>query len=180
LNINSLYKLALGGAQAEENRLFHALAVRFRVFAAQRIRNDDDINDIVQNTLMAILKYYKTTEIEVSFQAWAYKILDRQIMDFLNKRKGLELKEDQFRERMSELNLSEKIDVNDLKYQLLKCLRKIYESNPRFARILNMHYQGYNTKEICEFMKISSANFYTILRRARSLLIYCLEKGDVE
>ena len=180
MTINDLYKLALDGGQEEENQLFRALAVRFRIFAAQRIRGDDDINDIVQETLMTILKNYRTTDIEVSFQAWAYKILERQIQAFQGNRARRQTRDNLLWEKIREIDQPEEIDIKALKDVLLKCLKKIYRSNLRFARILNMHYQGYTTGEICEALKITPANCYTILKRARSLLEYCLEKGDIE
>ena len=59
-------------------------------------------------------------------------------------------------------------------------VKKIVVVNNRFARILNFHYQGYAVVEVCERLRLTSTNFYSILSRARSMLELCLEKGDVK
>ena len=65
-----------------------------------------------------------------------------------------------------------------LERQLLDCLRALNRSNGRHARILNLHYQGYSVEEICRRLSLTRTNFYTILSRARTILLACLEKGD--
>ena len=76
--------------------------------------------------------------------------------------------------------LAENLDTDpDLKRRLLGCLQKICRQNVRYARILNLHYQGYKTGEVCGRMDVRPATLYSVLSRARSMLEDCLEKGDV-
>jgi DNA-directed RNA polymerase specialized sigma24 family protein len=64
--------------------------------------------------------------------------------------------------------------------QLLECLRKVGRHNNNFARALNLNYQGYSTEEICDRLKLTKVNFYSILSRARSMLDLCLKKGGLK
>jgi len=67
-----------------------------------------------------------------------------------------------------------------LELKLLDCLKKVGQKNIKFARTLNLKYQGYSVEEICDRLEISRENLYTILSRARSALELCLEKGGIE
>jgi RNA polymerase sigma-70 factor (ECF subfamily) len=179
LSINNLYIEACRGGKEEENRLFKALTVRFRLFTIQRIRNEQDAEEIVQIALAVIYQEYEALDIRTSFAAWAYRVLERRILNFLNKKKKLAEREVQFQEEYIPLDLPTDIEINNIKGRLLECLRKICRTNSRYARILNMHYQGYKTEEICKKMNITSENCYTILSRARSLLEYCLDNREI-
>lgn len=179
MSINSLYIEACRGGKEEENCLFKALTVRFRLFTIQRIRNEQDAEEIVQIALAVIYQEYKALDIRTSFAAWAYRVLERRILNFLDKKKKLAEREVQLQEEYIPLDSPTDIEINNIKCRLLECLRKICRTNSRYARILNMHYQGYKTEEICKKMKITSENYYTILSRARSLLEYCLDNGEI-
>jgi DNA-directed RNA polymerase specialized sigma24 family protein len=60
----------------------------------------------------------------------------------------------------------------------MDCFRKICRSNNRHARVLNLHYQGFTTVEICRRLDISENNLYVLLSRARRALELCLGKDD--
>ena len=129
---------------------------------------------------MAISKEYKEIDIKTSFAAWAQKVLDNRLINYSrsSKRKGKI-----FAGEIDPRNSHDPDTFDsgsDLRQRLLRCLRKIAGSNRRYARILNFHYQGFGTDEICTRMGISTTNFYAILSRARSLLKKCLDKGGVE
>jgi len=66
-----------------------------------------------------------------------------------------------------------------LKKKLLDCLNKINDANTRHARVLNLHYQGFIVREICEKLKLTRNGVYILLSRSRTMLKNCLERGDV-
>jgi RNA polymerase sigma factor (sigma-70 family) len=138
-----------------------------------------DAQEVVQECLLIIRKEYREITFNTSFSAWAYKVLDNQIMAYIKtqKRRAKNV------QSMKEFNgyPSQQKDINpDLKIRLQGCLRKIYNNNMRYARVLNLHYQGFSTEEICRKLTITATNLYATLSRARSLLEYCLEKGDIK
>lgn len=179
MDINSLYLLAKNGDVDAESELFRFLSVRFRHFADHRIWNDADAEEVTQEALMTISKEYKELEIKASFEAWAYKVLDNRILKYIQSKK----RQKERMERMVKNNAGEMVAGNpdlDLKRKLIDCLRKLGDVNARYARILNLHYQGYDSDEICTRMDISISNLYTTLSRARSLLEYCLQTGKIK
>lgn len=173
MNINALHSDLISEEGASENELFEYLTVSFRLFAQQRIWNEQDSEEIVQDALMTIAKKYREIEFTTSFAAWAYKVLNHKMLDYY---KAKRVRVDAHTRIVDEGNpdMSSKPD-SALKRQLLKCLRKM---RGRHARVLNLHYQGYSTDEICDKLDLKPGNFYVVLSRARSMLELCLEKRD--
>jgi RNA polymerase sigma factor (sigma-70 family) len=179
VNINRLYETARSGDRTAEDRLFEYLSARFQVFARLRLTNRQETEDIVQEALAAIAGEYRDITFASSFAAWAYKVLDNRILAYLQtkKRRGDRLEPDPYG-TMAADSAADNPDP-DLKRRLLDCLRKLLGVNPRYARALSQHYQGYSTAEICARIGIKANTFYSLLSRARSMLDNCLEKGEI-
>ncbi len=134
----------------------------------------------MQETLMTIFEKLPETEFESSFASWANNILEFKISNYIRSKKRRANKMALIsNEKKEQSSLSFTPDP-DLKRRLLSCLKKIGKSNIRYARILNLSYQGYNAAEICEKLKITLSNFYVILSRSRSILELCLETGRIK
>ena len=180
VDINALHSAASRGDSQAEERLFEGLSARFRLFVRQRIRNQVDAEEVVQETLMTIYREYRSVDYTKSFSAWAYKVLDNRILGCIQKRKRENGRIDTGVDRDTVQLEARDSTTPGLKQRLLECLQGIGSRNIRYARILNLHYQGYKTNEICDRLSLKPETFYSILSRARSLLGICLEKGDVK
>ncbi len=176
MDINSLHKKAITGDKLAEDELFRQLSARFLYFARQRIVNRHDCEEIVQNALMSISGKFMTIEITVSFSSWAYRVFENKIIDHLRAGRS---RKDRFTQA-PELDYIKSKDNPDYEFKrkLLGCLRKVRNVNNRFARILVLRYLGYEFDEICDRLKITRQNGYSILSRARDMLDKCLHKGD--
>ncbi|MCP4566860.1 MAG: RNA polymerase sigma factor [FCB group bacterium] len=179
LDINTLYKIARNGDQASRDQLFDGLSARFRTFVRLRIQNEMDGEEIVQDALMAIAREYAGITIEISFAAWAYRVLNNRILAYLQTKKKRSQRTSRLPESESSAAMTNHRPDPELKRRLIDCFQKLGRVNRRYARILNLRYQGYQTEEICNKMDVRSSNLYSILSRARSLLELCLEKGDI-
>ena len=178
--INILHADACAGNRAREEELFQFLRARFLFFVRQRIRDEIDVEEIVQDALLVIFREYRKMSFDISFAAWSYRVVEHRILALLKTRKR---EADRSSRPADGLDSLEQKPLNldpKLKRRLLDCLQKIARNNRRYTRILNLHYQGYTTAEICAKMQLAPSNFYAILSRARSLLDYCLEKGDIK
>lgn len=179
MDINSLFEFARQGDKRAESHLFEYLSARFSYFVYQRLQNKEVADEIVQETIMAILKEYKHLVVETSFSAWAYKVLDNRILNYIGSKKREFEKKNKLKENLNSSDNS--IDPSyDLKRHLMECLKKIAGANLRYARVLNLSYQGFKTDEICARMDLTATNLYSILSRARSLLELCLETGRIK
>jgi RNA polymerase sigma factor (sigma-70 family) len=178
LNIDALHLKASKGCKFSEGQLFEFLSVRFQLFTNHRIWNSQDAEEVAQNAMMVVLKEYKNLKVEVSFMSWAYKVLDNKVLSYIKSKKRQAEMESGMPDTDSTLASPKGQDEN-FRLALLDCLNKVTRTNLRYARILNLHYQGYGTDEICDRLGISSGHFYVLLWRARSMLELCLEKGEV-
>lgn len=177
MDINTLHKQAADGDPAARDKLFELLSVRFRLLAHQKIWNQEEANDVVQDALAAISREFEILKVESSFAAWAYKVLDNRILASMKSK------------RTEHNRLSSSIEVGEiggvirtdpeLMIKLEDCLRKVLRANQRYARVLNLSYQGYTIIEICSRLKVKKDHAYVLLSRARSMLALCLEKGEI-
>jgi len=176
-DLNVLYCLAKEGNRAAEQSLFACLSERFRAFARRRYWGEESYEDIVQDALATISREYEGLQITSSFAAWAYKVLKNRMLT-VKRTQRLRARWTIPMAEAMELLCVESVEP-DLGYRLLRCLEKIGQANVQYARILNLHYQGYTTEEICARINIPRNTFYTILFRARAMLRNCLEKGEI-
>jgi len=177
MNLNDLHQKACSGDKNAEDYLFQNLSARFRLVARHRIWNKDDAEEVVQDSLATVTQKYKSVEIETSFAAWAQRVLDLNILEYIRKKGHLAKRFEPLPDDETSLTAG---DPNpSLKIKLLDCLKKVSHANLRHARILVFIYQGYGVEEVCEKLKLTVNNYYSVLSRARSMLELCLEKGEV-
>jgi RNA polymerase sigma-70 factor (ECF subfamily) len=177
VNIESLYRRAREGNKAAEAQLFQYLSDRFQLFVQQRVQNTEDSRDIVQQTLLSIAEKHRQIDFRTSFAGWAHRVLEYKILDYFKAKRARQ----KHLERLPDgSQYSRTIDLDPtVKQHMLECLRKVAQANGRFARALNLHYQGYDSDEICEKLKLKKAYFYVVLSRARSMLEDCLRSGGI-
>jgi len=178
VDIDSLYRKALEGDGCSETELFRRLTVSFSVILQHKVWNPGDREEVLQNAMLTVAQKYRITTIESSFAGWACSVLNNKVMDYVKHKKVRSgtVSGDAMLEGQA---APEEFDFV-LKTKLLGCLKKVGAANARFARILNLHYQGFTTEEICGRLEIKRNHFYVILSRARSMLAECLAKGDAD
>jgi RNA polymerase sigma factor (sigma-70 family) len=174
LKINELHAHAIAGDKNSEKELFSRLTESFIIFAQQRIWDGAEAKEIVQDTLLTISEKYKGIDFETSFSAWAYRILENKIMSYFRTEKSRQEKLKQWK------GLSPAVNIEpEFRHRLIDCLKKLGATNSRYARIINLSYQGFGGEEIAEKMGIKKNNVYNILARARTKLKQCLDEGDL-
>lgn len=172
--MDELVKKAKAGDKMAEKEIFDNLFVRFKYLAKRRV-GENDCEDLAQEACMTVLEKYKTEKFEINFLAWAYGILKNKIGNHFQTLK---------RRSSRELSLDDNLPAAaarhdpDLTRILLQCLRKMVASFSRYARALNLAYQGFETEIICEKLGVTRNNYYVLLNRGRSLLQTCVEEGE--
>ncbi len=174
--LNELYELAKAGGMAAEKEMLKLLFDILTIHAEIRLRDPDEAKDVVQETCVTIREKYKTITIKSSFSGFAFGVLKNKIGNHILKKRSK-------RKMVDNLSLSSNpgsypVD-HDLEISLLDCLKMIRKINLRYARALNLNFNGYKTDEICRIMRIKSGNYYGILSRGRTILRKCLETGEV-
>lgn len=176
-SINELFKKARSGDSGAEKKLFLSLSVRFKAITGLKISDRDDAGDVIQDTFSVIAQKYKGLDEDVNFIAWAHQVLKFQVLKYYKKAGSIGRKHKKLAEETTASAGWEPDPM--LRDHLLNCLRKINKKNRLYARILNLHFQGFTTGEICNKLNITSNYCYVVLLRARSMIEYCLERGEV-
>lgn len=176
MNIDELYRRVVRGDKPTEERLFQALLVSFRVIVQRRVWDKLDGEEIVQDALMTIFKKSKEIHIESSFGGWAYKVLNNKILDYVKLKQVRNRKMDEYIKAKGTSVTPAPNPI--LQTRIKECFGKIHKSHRQHARILNLHFQGYSTDEICRILKITRNNLYVSLSRARAMLEACLGQEE--
>lgn len=173
--MDELLNCARDGDKSAENELFQRLLVRFRLFARQKVGGEDAAEEIAQLACTTVLEKYKTEKYSVGFEAWAHGVLKMCIKNYYFTLRSCKEKTIRAPYKESRLDKAAPQIDPDTELQLLTCLAKVFAVNRRYARVLNLAYQGYKTDEICQRLEMTRNNFYVTLNRARSMLWACLE-----
>jgi RNA polymerase sigma factor (sigma-70 family) len=177
LNVNGLYALVKAGNAKAEEMLFSALRARFCLITRPRIRQHDDVEEIVQEALSIVAEKYRDMEFDVGFSNWALTVLKNCIVSFLRKKATAGRRHVGFSD---EYGVHPKREIDpEVKRQLLRCLRQVIRKNRQYARALALRYQGYDADEICQRLQLRRSTYYSALSRARTMLSSCLEKGNI-
>ncbi len=177
LVLQQLFSRALGGDQTAETELFEHLFVRF-VYLAKRRVGEEEAEDIAQDACTTILRKFRTETGVERFDIWAYGVLKRKIGNFYQRRDTRRKVMVGNGEVDDMTGLIQTESNPEIRRILMVCLRKLIVSYPRYARILNLVYQGFSTDEVCRKLNIKPGNVYVMLNRGRKLLSDCLEGGD--
>ncbi|MEZ5359725.1 MAG: RNA polymerase sigma factor [Candidatus Zixiibacteriota bacterium] len=174
--IEQLLQSAKKGDPIAEQELFRHLSVRFSLFLRHRIKDEEIRKDLAQEACLTVLSKYKSEQFTVGFEAWAHGVLRIVVLRHFeklgkDKEKSIPLEDTP---QIAETD-SHRIETER---RLIACLKKIRQQNLRYARVLNLIYQGYSTDEICRKLNCSRNNLYVIVNRGRSLLQECLERGE--
>ncbi|UCC44668.1 MAG: sigma-70 family RNA polymerase sigma factor [Candidatus Zixiibacteriota bacterium] len=175
--INDLYEEALRGNKPAKEELFEFLYASFRVFVRQKIVDADDREDVVQAAMAKIAAKIGSVQIAVSFAAWAHSVLKGEALEHYRRKSLTQRKLEEVSSEQDALSWPE--EDSTLIGRIKDCLAKMNKVNRRYARILNLHYQGYTTQEVCRKLGVTRDNLYVVLSRARSMLRSCMDEGDI-
>lgn len=131
------------------------------VTAKSRINNDEDIADIIQETMMKCFKNINKIKDPATFRAWLMKIHINNCNDFIRSRKNtLELDECSDKGYMPEEY--NEIEINQVVETLNDDLRKVVKL---------FYLEDNSVKDISGMLNVAEGTVKTRLHRARKKLI---------
>jgi RNA polymerase sigma factor (sigma-70 family) len=174
VNIEQLYRRAKDDLDGYEDRLFRELTVRLRPFAYRMTGDSKEAEDAVQDAMVHIINGYRKGTFKDSFFAWAHTVLKHTVYNRARKVRRRRKLMETFKRQTDNWTFQPNLDLES---RLFDCLRALVLSNRRYARVLNLQYQGYGTEQICSKLKVTRGHFYVLLSRARVALRTCLDNG---
>lgn len=123
--------------------------------ARTRLNNEDDILDVIQDTIISAYKSIKKLRKPELFKKWIIKILINKCNDQYRKKQFIELNE----------NIVGEIEIDSSKIDF-DCLMKILNYDERIAMTL-FYLEDYTTKEIGKLLKTNENTIKTRIKRAK-------------
>jgi RNA polymerase sigma-70 factor (TIGR02943 family) len=163
-------------------------------YALTRLADEEQVRDLVQETFLAALERINNFEGRSSERTWLTAILKNKIIDVYRKksrmgeRKSIGASENETEFFDPDLNNWKQehwpqplgVEENDplhnkeLNRVLQSCMKKL---PPLWLAVFTMKHMDDESKEtICAELKVSDANFWVIIHRAKVNLRSCLQK----
>lgn len=148
------------------------------------IRDEDDIDDLVQDTFIKAYKALDTFQFSYSFSAWLYRIASNTCIDFLRKKrfnmislsKPMENSEDDQFFEIEDNSYSPENDVimNERINALNTAVEKLPDNYKEIIKLRHEHEMDYN--EIALRLDLPLGTVKAHLFRARKLMLTYLKK----
>jgi len=157
-------------------------------YAASRVKDRQEADDIVQNTFIAAFKGLENYKGDSSYRTWLFCILRNKITDYYRKfyrGKDKEVSSDAyFDENGSWLpdktpqalgNEEHLLDNPEFNDTLMNCRQHLPKK--QFAVLQMKYYDLLEANDICKELGISSTYYWQLIHRAKLQLRDCLQKN---
>lgn len=164
-------------------------------YTLQRVNNNEQAEDIVQETFLSAWKARETYNGTASEKNWLYAICKNKIIDYYRKAAaskevyaGEENSDDFFtsdghfnetyKAKSWDMDFNTQIDTKEFYSILKQCKSKLKEIQ---QDVFSMKYlEDVDTNEICKSLNITVQNYWILIHRAKIQLRTCLEKNWVK
>lgn len=156
-------KKAIKGDKEAFTYIFLYMQNRLYRIAYNRLRNEADALDAIQETIIHTYKSLQKLEYIEYFESWVIKILCNECNKIYNKNKVnfLDITNIQYKEEIIENDFEKNITFHDL----------IKNLNTKEKNVLILYYQNqYTSKEISKILNIKDNTVKSIIKRAKAKL----------
>lgn len=137
------------------------------------LKNDDDVNDAIQETLLSSYKNYQNLKDKNLFTTWITRILINKCYDIINKKKKIVYIEDSTIENTASYYDKYKTD------SILENVLNKLDDELREITLL-YYYDDLSTAAISEILNIPAGTVKSRLSRARSKILEIIKKEEGE
>ena len=155
-------------------RLVNTVKVKLYKTGMAILKNDDDVCDAIQETLLSAYKNFESLREKQYFSTWITRILINKCYDIIKKNK-----------KISYLNEQMEVEANESYYDRYKedstVERVLSQINPELKLVTVLYYYDeFSVKEISEMLNIPEGTVKSRLARARDKMyeILKMEEGE--
>lgn len=159
--MEEIIKKAQNGDKEALNKVIEEIESPLYKIAILRLKNEEDANDVVQNTMLLIYKNLKKLKEPKYFKTWTIRILINECNKYYkteSKEKG------QSANNLNMLNYENEIIEITQQIDTIKLLEKF---GTKDKNIMILHINGYKNSEIAEVMKMKENTVKTRIRRCK-------------
>ena len=155
-------------------RLINTVKVKLYKTGMAILKNDDDVCDAIQETLISAYKNFESLREKQYFDTWITRILINKCYDIIKKNK-----------KVAYLNEQMEVEANESYYDRYKedstLERILSQINPELKLVTVLYYYDeFSVKEISEMLNIPEGTVKSRLARARDKMyeILKMEEGE--
>ena len=153
--LRDLLVRGMGGDAAAYHAFLKALSAHLRAFLRVRLsRMPDDVEDLVQETLLAVHNQRHTYDLEQPLTAWIHAIARYKLVDMLRRRAGREMLNDPLDEELEVFAVSDQ-DASDARRDLDRLLERLPDRQR--LPIMHMKLEGLSVAETARVTGMSEA-----------------------
>lgn len=155
LRLHALFLQGLTGDEAAYRDFLQVTATHLRAFLRRRLsRWPDEVEDLLQESLLAIHNQRMTYDTSAPLTAWLYAIAKYKLIDWLRRHARREMQNDTLDDK-NELFSTTDADANEAQRDLGKLLALLPEQQR--AAIMHTKIDGWSVRETAVALKISEA-----------------------
>lgn len=168
--MEKLVKAAMNGDKEAFAQIIESLKIDLYKIAKVRLKDEEDILDAIQDTIVSSYKSIKKLTNPEKFKKWVIKILINKCNDIYLQRKEMSIPFDEVSENL----IQSENDYNNLEMEdILKYLTE------EEKMIITLYYlEDYKSKEISWILDMNENTVKTKISRAKSKLKQKLEGGN--
>lgn len=161
-------------------------------YAIVRVKDNGFAEDIVQETFLSAWRAKETYNGISSEKNWLYAICKNKIIDHFRKKNSISAivigkEEDMYFDNKEHwtnsdtspkewhVNYDKKVEAKEFYSVLEKCKKKLKDIQQQVFVLKFM--EDMDTKEICETLNITQANYWVLIHRCKLHLRSCIEKN---
>lgn len=158
-------------------QLLMSSQMRIYAFILGLVRNYQDADDLLQETVHTMWQKYDECRPIDDFIAWANQIAYYKILDFRKKQKTnshIQIQNDLF-EKLLPIIQENNSQADDRIEKLKKCLQKLGEREYKLIEL--RYYQNFKPQQIASELGLSILNIYKSMSRVHGRLLHCIENS---
>lgn len=174
-SLEVLMQKAIDGDKLAYDKVLTEIAIMIRPYFAKRLSNPNEVEDVVQETMISVHKSRHTYNNERPFKPWVFAIAKYRLADYLRSYYAKNL---QMAENIDEVGEIPDLDVTepDFNYESLK--KEVFKLGGKQPMILHLiHTEGFTSKEVAEKMRMTEAAVKVSAHRAYKILRKRLRNG---
>ena len=164
-NESQLIKRAAQNNREAQQKLYEIHSGKMLSVCRQYIRDLHDAEDVMLSAFFKVFTHLKDFKFEGSFEGWVRRIMIREAISFLRKKKNLEFQEDEFSNYTeSSNNIDEQLSVAHI--------QQLIDDLPEGYKMVFVLYavEGYKHQEIAKMLNITEGTSKSQLFKARKML----------
>jgi RNA polymerase sigma-70 factor, ECF subfamily len=169
-----IIKLVVGGDFEKYGEIISRYEKRLRGFVKKLIGNNLEVDDLVENTLIAAYQNLNSFNLKQKFSSWILRIAHNKTVDFIKKKKPIFIEDDETIKNGGEKLIEELEIEKETNKELWRAIDKL---ELKYKEVIVLYFfEDKSYEEISDILHTTTSNVGVMLSRAKEKLKKQYEK----